>query len=111
MEIEESARIDGCSQIGIVFKITFPLSAPAIASVAILNSLLAWNEFLFALNLTLNKSVHTAPIAIANLIEASYIDWGGLAAGGIILIIPIILFASFAQKYLVSGLTAGIGKI
>ena len=107
-EYEDSAMIDGCSKFKAMYKIIFPLSAPGIITAALFIFLNSWGEFTFALTLTIDKSAQTAPIGIASLISAYGIDWGGLLAGSTILIIPMLVFVLFAQKFLIEGLVGGI---
>ena len=80
VSLEEAARIDGCSLLQTLFKISIPLATPGIASTAILSFIFSWNEFLFALLLTRNK-IQTAPIGILNFIVFEKMNWGVIAAG------------------------------
>ena len=104
--LEEAARIDGCSLLQTMFHITIPLAAPGIASTAILSFIFSWNEFLFALLLTRNK-VQTAPIGILNFIVFEKMNWGVIAAGSIVIALPVIIFGIAIRKYYVKGLTQG----
>lgn len=108
IEYEEAAMIDGCSRFKAIYKVIIPLSAPGIITAALFVFLNSWGEFTFALTLTIDKSAQTAPIGIASLISAYGIDWGGLLAGSTLLIIPMLIFVLFAQKYLIEGLVGGI---
>lgn len=108
-ELEEAAIVDGCSQFGAFMRIALPLALPGIAIILILSFIFSWNEFLFAFLLT-GKSAVTAPVAIANFISFEVIVWGRIAAGGILIMFPPILFAFFAHRYIIMGLTFGAIK-
>ncbi len=109
VEIEESALIDGCNRFEVLFQIVFPLSAPAIASTAILAFIFAWNEFIIALVLT-SRNAFTLPILATGLISAKGIMWGEMTATATFIVAPEIIFIFFAQKYIVRGLTMGAVK-
>ena len=87
----------------------FPLSAPAIASTAILAFIFAWNEFIIALVLT-SRNAFTLPILATGLISAKGIMWGEMTATATFIVAPEIIFIFFAQKYIVRGLTMGAVK-
>jgi len=108
-EIEESALIDGCSEFGVFRKIALPLAAPGLAATAILAFIFSWNEFLFALILTGTKAV-TLPVGIIGYMKETGINWGYMTAGGILALIPVIIFTTLVQKHLVKGLTLGALK-
>ncbi|GHV44284.1 putative ABC transporter permease protein y4oR [Spirochaetia bacterium] len=106
VSLEEAARIDGCSLIQTMLRVTIPLSTPGIASTAILAFIFSWNEFLFALLLSRQK-VQTAPIGILNFVVFEKMNWGVIAAGSIIISLPVIIFGIAIRKYYVKGLTQG----
>jgi multiple sugar transport system permease protein len=108
-EVEESALIDGCSNLGVLFRIVLPLSAPSIAATAILAFIFSWNEFIIALVLT-TKNAYTLPILATGLISAKGVLWGQMAATSTFITIPEIIFIFFAQKHIVRGLTMGAVK-
>ena len=91
------------------FRITLPLSVPGIATATILSFIFSWNNFMFALVLSSNAT-KTLPVAIFDFIGYASIDWGGLMAASTVVTLPIMVIALFAQKYVVSGLTAGATK-
>ena len=109
VEIEESALIDGCNRFGVLFRIVFPLSAPAIAATAILAFIFSWNEFIIALVLT-SRNAFTLPILATGLISAKGIMWGEMTATSTFITIPEVIFIFFAQKHIVRGLTMGAVK-
>jgi len=108
-EIEESALVDGCSIFEVFRIIALPLAAPGLAVTGIFTFIFSWNEFLIALILTGTKSV-TLPVGLIGYMKETGIDWGYMTAGGILALIPVIIFALFAQKNLVKGLTMGAIK-
>ena len=106
VECEEAAMLDGCSRLKAMIIITFPLIAPALIAVAILNFIFSWNEFLFALILTFTEA-RTVQIGVAEFVTGYAIIWGAIAAAGCIAIIPTLAFIMLARRYLVRGLTMG----
>ncbi|MFV0406372.1 MAG: carbohydrate ABC transporter permease [Propioniciclava sp.] len=108
-ELEESGLIDGCSRFTAFLRITLPLSVPGIATSTILAFIFSWNNFLFALVLS-NRDTRTLPVAIANFTSYASVDWGGLMAAAVAVTVPVMIIALFAQRYVVSGLTAGATK-
>lgn len=109
IELEEAARVDGCSRIGALFRIVLPTAWPGIATAAIFSFIAAWNEFFYPLVLS-GRSTKTASVAMQGFISDVGVDWGQLSAAGILVLIPVLLFTLFAQKGLVQGLTAGAVK-
>lgn len=111
IELEEAAMIDGCNRLQTFVKIVLPLVAPGIAVVTIFTLIQSWNEFFFAIIITRSISSQTLPVVISSLvIPVIGIQYGKMAAAGIISVIPIIILSLFAQKYLVKGLTTGAVK-
>ncbi|CAH0146769.1 carbohydrate ABC transporter permease [Microbacterium sp. Bi128] len=108
-ELEEAAQIDGTSRIGAFVRVVLPLSVPGIATAAILSFIFSWNNFLFALVLS-SQSTRTLPVAIVNFTSYAAVDWGGLMAAAVVITVPVMIVALIAQKYVVSGLTAGATK-
>ncbi len=110
-EIEESARVDGASEWQMFTRIVMPLVLPGIAAVAMLSFMYAWNEYTYTVIFTRSASNSTVPLALALLnTEDSLTNFGLVAAGGVISVIPITLFVIFAQNYLISGLSSGAVK-
>ena len=111
LEIEESAMIDGCNPIQTYFKIVFPVMKPTAISVAILETMWVWNDYLLPyLVLKINK-YKTIQIAIQYL-KGGYgaIDMGAMMAMIVLAIIPIILFYGLCQKYIIEGVISGAVK-
>lgn len=107
--IEESALIDGCSEFAVFRKIALPLVAPGLAATAVLIFIFSWNEFLFALILTGTRAV-TLPVGIIGFMKETGINWGYMAAGGMLALVPVVIFTIIVQKHLVKGLTMGALK-
>lgn len=110
VELEEAALIDGASRISAFFKITVPLAKPGIIACSIFCLIFSWNEFLFALILSVSKNSKTLPVAAGDFITAYAINWGPLFACGVIILIPVIVFTLIVQKYIARGLTLGALK-
>jgi multiple sugar transport system permease protein len=108
-ELEEAARIDGCSYFGAFVQVVLPLSAPGIAACAIFIFLIVWNEFLFSLIFTARKA-KTLTVVISEFIGIFEISWNQLAAAAVITTLPVLAFVLFFQKGLISGLTKGAVK-
>lgn len=110
IEVEESAVIDGCGPVSIIFKIVVPMVAPALASIGMFAFILAWNEFLFPLLLAKDTSTRPISVALAFYIDETGIQWGPMLAASILMSLPAILVFSFAQKNIVKGLSEGAVK-
>jgi len=108
-EIYEAASMDGASAFQTFFRIALPMATPGITSTGIIAFVVAWNEFIFALVLTRRHAV-TAQIGIGNLQKYEGTEWGQMAAGAIILILPAILISVFISKFFVQGQTSGSTK-
>jgi len=104
--LEEMAWIDGCSIWGAFGRITLPLTAPGLAATAVLCFIYSWNDFFFALILTRTKAM-TAPVAIVNFMQYEGWEWGKIAAGGTLVMLPVVIFSFLVRHYLVRGLMAG----
>ena len=103
-EIEESARVDGATEMQMFLKIVLPLVAPGIAAVAMLSFMYAWNEYTYTVIFTRSPA-----LSLLNS-EDNLTSFGLVAAGGVVSVIPITLFVIFAQNYLISGLSSGAVK-
>jgi multiple sugar transport system permease protein len=104
--LEEAAWIDGCGVWSAFRLIALPLAAPGLAATGVLCFILSWNDFFYALILTRTKAM-TAPVAIVNFMQYEGWEWGKIAAGGTLVMLPVVLFSIFVRRYLVRGLTAG----
>ena len=110
LELEDAARIDGCSRIRTLFQIILPISAPGLVSTALFVFLLAWDEFFFALIFTSTVAAKTVPVAIAEFTGRYVVDVTAMMTGGVLAAIPPVILALVFQRYIVSGLTAGAVK-
>lgn len=108
-EIEESARLDGCTAGQLLTRIVFPLARPGMAACAVLALVQLWNEFALALVLT-RSNTRTLPVAVSTFVTIYAWEWGYMAAAAVLIAVPVIFFAVICQKYMVAGLTAGSMK-
>lgn len=110
-EIEEASMIDGCSPLKTYFYVVFPVLKPVVITVAILNAMWIWNDFLLPY-LLLGSGNKTLSVAIQLTMQGAYgsIDWGGFMAMLVLAIIPIIIFYLFCQKYIIKGVIDGAVK-
>jgi len=108
-EVDEAAMVDGANQWQTFLRINLPLAAPGIAVSAILCFLFSWNEFLFAFVLT-REATRTAPVEANNFVTDFGIRWGPMMATGTLIVLPVLVFAAFASRHLVRGLTMGAVK-
>lgn len=105
-DLEEAAECDGATPIGAFWRIALPLSAPGVATAAILALVFSWNNFMFSMVLS-SPQTQTLPVALLGFQGYASIDWGGLMAASVVITMPIMILALFAHKYVVSGLTTG----
>ena len=108
-EIDDAAYLDGCNPFQAIYKIYLPLIIPGIVATAILNGIWVWNELAIALGLTFFDA-QPITVGVASFRGYASINWGGMTGSAIISMIPMILFAAFAQKHIVKGLTLGSVK-
>ena len=111
LEIEEAAMIDGCTPLQTYFRVVFPILRPTAITVAILEAMWGWNDYLLpSLVLNINR-YKTIPIAIQYLKQShGMIDWGAMMAMLVLAILPIVIFYIFCQKYIIEGVLAGAVK-
>jgi multiple sugar transport system permease protein len=111
-DLEKAAKMDGATPGQAFRKVIAPLAAPGIVTTAILVFIFAWNDLLFALSLTATKAAMTAPVAIANFTGSSQFEepTGSIAAGAMVITVPIIVFVLVFQRRIVAGLTSGAVK-
>jgi len=109
-ELEEAARVDGCSRLGALVRVILPLARPGIVATGLFAFLLCWDEFLYALIFTSTTSAKTIPVAIAEFTGRNAVDFGLIAAGGILASLPPVLLTLGFQRYLIEGLSAGAVK-
>ena len=110
VDLEEAARVDGCDRLGVLWHIVVPLAASGLAATSVFAFLLGWNEFLFSLILTSSSATRTLPVVVAGFVTDRGVAWGEMSAGGVLIALPVIIFALLVQKYIVRGLTMGAVK-
>ncbi len=108
-ELEEAGLMDGLTRVGVILKITLPLSLPALASVALYVFMIAWNEFLFAFMFLDNVDIFTLSRGVVSL-NSSEVPRQHLMAGAVVATVPILVIFLWFERFLVSGLTAGSVK-
>jgi ABC-type glycerol-3-phosphate transport system permease component len=109
-ELEEAARLDGCSDWAMFWRVMFPMALPAVATTVILNFIYFWNEFLYAVVFITRQEIRTLPLAIQFLVSDQYFDIGMLATGLMIATLPVLLLYLFLSEWFVRGMTAGAIK-
>ena len=109
-ELEEAAQIDGLSRIRTLFRIIFPLSASGIAAVMLFAFVLGWEEYLLSLMIMTSDTMTTLTVGAARMIGGQSVLWGELMAYSAMMTIPVAIVFVSAQRYLVSGMTAGAIK-
>ncbi len=107
--LEEAAWIDGATPFQAFIRIVLPLAGPGLAATAILCFLYSWNDFFFALILTRTQAM-TAPVAVVNFMQYAGWEWGKIAAGGTLVMLPVLLFSILVRRFLIHGMTAGAVK-
>jgi len=106
-DLEESAMVDGCTQLGAFYRIILPLAQPGLVAAAILVFVWVWNEFVIALNLTSSNNIRPLTVGLYFFVSESGIEWGRMAAAASIPLIPVIILFAFLQRRFIQGLTAG----
>ncbi len=109
-EIEEAAMVDGSTRLAALWRIVIPLAAPGIIATAIFSVIFLYNDFLIALTLTSTPVAQTVPVGVSTLIGKNQIEWGPMAAAGVLGALPIVLFAMVVQRHFARGLTLGAVK-
>lgn len=109
VELEEAARIDGCTRMGAFFRIVVPISAPGISATATYVFFLSWQEFLFALTF-LSGNMQTLPVGVLGYIGEHTTDWGLLMAASSLVCVPVFVLFLFLQRQFIAGLVQGSVK-
>lgn len=107
--LEEAAWIDGATMWQGFTRIILPITGPGLAATSILCFLYSWNDFFFALILTRTEAT-TAPVAVVNFLDHEGWQWGKIAAGGTMVMMPVLVFSVAVRKFLISGMSAGAVK-
>jgi multiple sugar transport system permease protein len=108
-ELEEAAMVDGCTRAGTIRRIILPLSLPGMTATAIFCVINAWNEFVFA-NFLTSIQAKTVPTSVMTYLSVSGVQWGEMAATGVLAVLPVLFFAILVQRYMIRGLTFGSVK-
>jgi multiple sugar transport system permease protein len=108
-ELEDAARIDGCSRLGALFRIILPLSGPGLVSVAVFAFIAAWNEYLYAFVLT-TAAAKTLPVLVGEFSTKLGLEYLRIAAAGVLASLPPVILALVFQRFIIRGLTAGAVK-
>ncbi|MEW6047290.1 MAG: carbohydrate ABC transporter permease [Bacillota bacterium] len=109
-ELEEAARVDGCTRAGALVRVTLPLAAPGIAATGIFSFIIAWNEFFSAFILSSTLRSKTMSVVIAEFSSKVGVDYVAMATAGVLASLPPVILAIAFQRYIVQGLTAGAVK-
>lgn len=108
-ELEEAARMDGVGPVKTFIHVMLPLSKPIIVTVVVMQTLLAWNDFLLPLVVTLaNPELRTLSVGIYSFRGEHFVDWGGMTAASTIAIVPVIILFLFLQRYFIDGLAGAV---
>ncbi|MDW8190221.1 MAG: ABC transporter permease subunit [Pseudobdellovibrionaceae bacterium] len=107
VELEEAARLDGCNEWQVFWRITLPLAAPGIAVTALFSFMSAWSEYPLASVILQNPQLYTAPLGLKSFQASLATEWGLYAAGAILVSIPAVVVFMFLSRYLISGLSLG----
>ena len=110
LELEEAARVDGCTTWQALYKVMIPLAAPGIFTAAILTFIYAWNEFFFALLILTDPAQQTLPVGIALFQGEFTMPWGEIAAASVLATMPLIVLVLLFQRGIISGLSSGAVK-
>jgi multiple sugar transport system permease protein len=109
-ELEDAARIDGCSRLGVLGRIVLPLAAPGIVTAFIFGFTNSWNEFLFAVVMAGRTELRTVPAGLYSFQVGDVLLWGQLMAAALIATLPVVLLFMLVQRFVVQGLTVGAVK-
>jgi len=107
VEVENAARVDGCTPLGTLRRVVLPLSKPGLVAAALFVLVFAWNDFVVAVTMTSSEATRTFPVAIYFYLGFYGREWGPLLAASLVSIVPIIAVFVFLQRYFMTGLTGG----
>uniref|UniRef100_UPI003F6E455B carbohydrate ABC transporter permease n=1 Tax=Elioraea sp. TaxID=2185103 RepID=UPI003F6E455B len=107
VEMENAARVDGCTPVGALRRVVLPLSKPGLVAVALFVLVFAWNDFVVAVTMTSSQDTRTFPVAIYLYLGFYGREWGPLLAASLVSIVPIVAVFVYLQRYFLSGLTGG----
>jgi len=107
LDLEEAAMTDGASRAKAVLLVLVPMALPGIIATGIFTFILAWNDYIFVRILITSDELKTLPVGIADLYNASVIDWGMIMSAGMLVIVPVVVVFSYLQRFLIAGWGAG----
>jgi raffinose/stachyose/melibiose transport system permease protein len=110
ISLEEAATIDGCSTLGVYWRIVFPMLKPTTLTVMVLDVIWIWNDYLLPSLVLTSRANRTIPLSTASFFGEFTIQWNMAMAGLMLTIIPVIVFYLFTQKYIIKGVAAGAVK-
>jgi multiple sugar transport system permease protein len=109
-DLIEAARMDGCSELGIFWRIVLPLLKPALGTLGLITFIASWNNFIGPLVVMRSPDMYTLPLALRSLQSPVNTEWGALMTGSAIATIPLVILFLLSSRQLISGLTAGAVK-
>jgi multiple sugar transport system permease protein len=109
-EMEDAALVDGCTRLEALVRVILPLAAPGLVACAIFAFTLSWNEYLLAMLFNNTKDLWTLPVGLAGLVYGDVFLWGEIMIGAFLMSIPVLILYVLAQRFVVTGLTAGAVK-
>jgi multiple sugar transport system permease protein len=109
-DLVEAARMDGCSELGIYWRIVLPLLKPALGTLGLITFIASWNNFIGPLIVMRSPEMYTLPLALRSLQSPVNTEWGALMAGSAIATLPLLLLFALSSRQLISGLTSGAVK-
>lgn len=110
IEVEEAARIDGCSRLGVLIHVAMPLAKPALATLAALTFLVSWNELFWPLIVINTDSTFTLPVGLTTFQGAHSVDWPAVMAGNVITALPVVVAFLLTQRTFIASLTSSAVK-
>ena len=109
-DLIEAARMDGCSELGIYWRIVLPLLRPALGTLGLITFIASWNNFIGPLIVMRSPEMYTLPLALRSLQSPVDTEWGALMTGSAIATIPLVILFALSSRQLIAGLTAGAVK-
>ncbi len=109
-DLDQAALIDGCSRLGVLFRIIYPIAIPGMVVAGFFAFVVSWGDYLFVSILSQSPEIQTLPIGLQTFMSSLQVKWGLITAGTVIAIVPTIVFFAIVQRRLVAGLTAGAVK-
>jgi multiple sugar transport system permease protein len=110
LELVDAARMDGCSEFGIYWRVVLPLLGPALGTLGLITFIGSYNNFVGALLVLRDQDAYTVPLVLRSLQGTSGVTWGALSAGSAITVLPLLVLFAFYSRRLIAGLTAGAVK-